>query len=71
MEAVTLGGPAAVPGLLQNTPRYLVCFALGVLVSSGYPDKGLLENKTSPQSIFLEQEDSWLLLIIGQTFCKI
>lgn len=47
------------------------CFALGVLVSSGYPDKALLRNKTLPQSIFLEQEDSWILLIIGQTFCKI
>lgn len=30
-----------------------------------------LGNKTSPRSIFLDQEDSWLPLIIGQTFCKI
>lgn len=77
VEAVTLAGPAAVPGVLQNTTWYggarthARCIALGVLVSSGYLDKTLLGNKTSPQSIFMEHEDSWLLLIIGQTFCEI
>lgn len=52
VEAVTQGGPTAVPGVLQNTPHCLCggartharCIALGVLVSSGYPDKALLGN---------------------------
>lgn len=75
VEAVTVGGSAAIPGVLQGTAHYLPWWyqqscrvhCLGCTCVLWTSRQGATLKKTSPQSTFLEQKDLWLLLIIGQT----